>query len=80
MKDGEFSLRKWNSNCQSFRDKIKQDEEKKSRSAIEAFPKGSEITQNLNKDELSSTKDGKLETKQLTSLSQKPSQLLNDLC
>ena len=39
MKDGEFSLRKWNSNCQSFRDKIKQDEEKKAGQLLKPFPK-----------------------------------------
>ena len=35
---------------------------------MEASPKGSGITQNLNKEESSSTKDGKLETKQLVKI------------
>ena len=62
MKDGGFSLRQWNSNCQSFQEKIKQDEERKGRLVMEATPKESEITQNLNKEESQSAKDGKLET------------------
>ena len=38
MKEGGFSLRKWNSNCQSFRERIKQSEEC-SQSTVEAPPK-----------------------------------------
>ena len=68
MKDGGFSLRKWNSNCQSFREKIKQDEERRGPSAWEAPPKESESAQNLKKEESSSVKDDKLETEQLVKI------------
>ena len=34
MNEGGFSLRKWNSNSQSFRKRIRQDEEKKRHSTI----------------------------------------------
>ena len=68
MKDGGFSLRKWNSNCQSLHEKIKQDEKRKGQSAMEAPPKESEITQNVKKEESSSANDGKLETEQLVKI------------
>ena len=68
MKDGGFSLRKWNSNCQSFREKIKQDEERRGPSVWESPPKESESTQNLKKEESSSAKDDKLETEQLVKI------------
>ena len=64
MKDRGFSLRKWNCSLQSFREEIKQD----SRSAMEASSKESEITQNLNKEESSNAKDGKLETEKLVKI------------
>ena len=68
MKDGGFSLSKWNSNCQSFREKIRQDQERRSRSAMEASPKESDIAQNLKKEESLSAEDGKLEVEQLVKI------------
>ena len=46
MKEGGFSLRKWNSNCQSLRERIKQDEESKTESTMEAPPNENESMQN----------------------------------
>ena len=68
MKDGGLSLRKWNSDRQSFREKIKQNEERKSWSDMEAPPKESVITQYLKKEESSVAKDGKLEKEQLVKI------------
>ena len=68
MREGGFSLRKWNSNCQSFREKIKQDEEKKIQPARVAPPKESEIAQRLKKEESLSAKDGKPKTEQFVEI------------
>lgn len=68
MKHGGFSLRKWNSNCQSFREKIKQDEERKGQSAMEAPAEESETAQNLKREESASDKDVKPETEQFVKI------------
>ena len=68
MREGGFSLRKWNSNCQSFREKIKQDEEKKIQSARVAPPEESEIAQRLKKEESLSAEDGKPKTEQFVKI------------
>ena len=47
MKEGEFSLRDWNSNCQSFRERIKRDEEKKNQLTVVAPPNGKDSEPNL---------------------------------
>ncbi|KAL9954863.1 hypothetical protein ACROYT_G042448 [Oculina patagonica] len=65
MKDGGFSLRKWNSNCQSFREKIKL---KKIKSAMEAPAEESETAQNLKREESASAKDVKPETEQFVKI------------
>ena len=57
MKEGGFSLRKWNSNCQSFCAKIKRGEGGENKSAMETPPKESEITQGLKKEKSWSTED-----------------------
>ena len=46
VKEGGFSLRQWNSNCQSLRERIKQDEESKTQSTMEAPPNENESAQN----------------------------------
>ena len=56
MKEGGFSLHKWNSNCQSFRERIKQSEER-GQSTMEAPPRENESTQSLKQEESSSTED-----------------------
>ena len=68
MREGGFSLRKWNSNCQSFREKIKQDEEKKIQSARVAPPEESKIAQRLKKEESLSAEDGKPKTEQFVKI------------
>ncbi|XP_078364115.1 uncharacterized protein LOC144648427 [Oculina patagonica] len=68
MKDGGFSLRKWNSNCQSFREKIKRDEERKGQSVMEAPAEESETAQNLKREESASAKDVKPETEQFVKI------------
>ena len=68
MREGGFSLRKWNSNCQSFREKIKQDEEKKIQSARVAPPEESEISQRLKKEESLIAEDGKPKTEQFVKI------------
>ena len=54
MKEGGFSLRKWNSNCQSFRERIKQSEER-GQSTMEAPPRENESAQSLKQEKSSST-------------------------
>ncbi len=68
MKDGGFSLHKWNFNCQSFREKIKQNEERKSQSAMEAPAKKREAAQDLKREESLSAKDVKPETEQFVKI------------
>ena len=46
MKEGGFSLRKWNSNCEQFCERIKQDEEKKNQLTVEAPPNEKESARN----------------------------------
>ena len=61
MKEGGFSLRKWNSNCQSFRERIKQSEER-SQSTMEAPPRENKSAEILKQEESSSTEDHNLQS------------------
>ena len=67
MKEEGFSLRKWNSNCQSFRERIKQSEEC-SQSAIEALPKENDSAQILKQEDSSRTEDNESQTEQFVKI------------
>jgi len=62
IKEGGFSLRKWNSNCQSLRERIKQDEESKTELTMEAPPNENESVQNHEEEESSETEATKSKT------------------
>ena len=68
MKEGGFSLRKWNSNCQSLRERIKQDEESKTESTMEAPPNENESAQNHEEEESSETEATKSKTDQFVKI------------
>ena len=51
IKEGGFSVRKWNSNCEPFREWIKQDEEKKNQLTVEAPPSEKESARNHSEEE-----------------------------
>ena len=48
MKEGGFSLRKWNSNCEPFCERIKQDEEKKNQAHEITAKKNNQVQRLLN--------------------------------
>jgi len=68
VKEGGFSLRKWNSNCQSLRERIKQDEESKTESTMEAPPNEVESAQNHEEEESSETEATKSKTDQFVKI------------
>ena len=68
MKEGGFSLCKWNSNCQSLRERIKQDEESKIESTMEAPPNENESAQNHEEEESSQTEATKSKTDQFVKI------------
>lgn len=68
MKEGEFSLRDWNSNCQSFRERIKRDEEKKNQLTVVAPPNGKDSAQNHSEEESSSVEATKLQIEQFVKI------------
>ena len=67
MKEGGFSLRKWNSNCQSFRERIKESEEC-SQSAMEAPSKENHSAQILKQEDSSLTEDNESQTEQFVKI------------
>ena len=63
MKEGGFSLRKWNSNCQLFCERIKQIEEC-SQSAMEALLKENDSAQILKQEDSPRTENNESQTEQ----------------
>lgn len=68
MKEGEFSLHDWNSNCQSFRGRIKRDEEKKNQLTVVAPPNGKDSAQNHSEEGSSSVETTKLQIEQFVKI------------